>query len=159
MTQLRIQVPDAEKYALICPALGLPKLPDSADEVLQSDLPALLLQGGMDPATPQVGGDNVQTGLSNSFMAVVPAGAHIQSGNPCIGSIMRAFMSDPQSKPDTSCIDPSLPFRFPGPVVYLFADDNGAYRIIFQIVKPDLAEALRSKTLPAILETVTVGKE
>lgn len=43
--------------------------------------------------------------------------------------------------------------------VYLFADDQGAYRIIFQIVKPDLAEALRSRTLPAILETVTVGKE
>ena len=93
-----------------CAALDLPRLPDVADEVVQSDLPALLLQGGMDPATPVAGGDNVATGLPNSTMVVVPAGTHVQGSNPCALQIARAFMNDPQSTPDTSCVNPNLPF-------------------------------------------------
>jgi pimeloyl-ACP methyl ester carboxylesterase len=104
---------DSESYATICPMIGVPHMPDSSDALVESDVPALLLQGGLDPATPVSGGDNVATGLLNSYNIVVPAGSHIQSGNPCILGMMAAFMRDPQAEPDTSCIDPKVPFAVP----------------------------------------------
>ena len=104
---------DSESYATICPMIGVPHMPDSSDALVESEVPALLLQGGLDPATPVSGGDNVATGLPNSYNIVVPAGSHIQSGNPCILGMMAAFMRDPQAEPDTSCIDPKVPFAVP----------------------------------------------
>ena len=73
---------DAESYATVCPMLGVPHMDDSSDALVESEIPALLLQGGLDPATPVSGGDNVATGLPNSYNIVVPAGSHIQSQQP-----------------------------------------------------------------------------
>ena len=104
---------DAVNYVNGCGFLKLPQLPDSSDELIQSDIPALLLQGGLDPATPVKAGNLVEPGLTNSYNVIVPAGAHIQLHSPCVQSIMKAFMNDPQTAPDTSCVDPQIPFTVP----------------------------------------------
>ena len=84
-----------------CAALKVPQLPDSSDALVTSDIPALVLQGGMDPATWTDGGDSVAAGLSNAFNITFPAGGHIQSGSACGTSILTAFLADPTTKPDT----------------------------------------------------------
>ncbi|NJN96838.1 MAG: alpha/beta fold hydrolase [Anaerolineales bacterium] len=114
---------DATSYATFCPRLNLPQLPASSDELPVSDIPALLLQGGLDPATPVEGGNKLVAGLSNNYNVIFPSGAHVQaSHSPCALSIFDAFLTDPTTAPDTSCVDPALSFAVPGPVSASSAD-------------------------------------
>ena len=78
----RLVTDDGQSYANICPALDLPQLPADSDALVESDIPALLLQGGLDPATPRSGGLNVAEGLPNSTEVLVSGGTHVQFGNP-----------------------------------------------------------------------------
>ena len=114
----RFVASDGQDYANICPALALPQLPADSDALVKSDLPALLIQGGFDPATPPSGGLDVAKGLPNSTEVLVPSGNHVQFSNPCVVSIVANFMKDPTAKPDLSCIDPTVAFRYPAPVAY-----------------------------------------
>ena len=108
---------DATSYATFCPRLKLPQLPASSDELPVSDVPALLLQGGLDPATPVDGGNKLVAGLSNNYNVIFPSGSHVQaSQSPCALSIFEAFLTDPTTAPDTRCVDPTLSFAVPGPV-------------------------------------------
>ena len=116
---------DANGYITYCPLLNVTQLPDSSDALVTSDVPTLLLQGALDPATPVVGGDNVATGLSNSYNIVFPTGTHIQEHDPCGMAMMDAFMTDPLTEPDTSCIKPQPTFAVPRQVT-VTSDDGTA---------------------------------
>jgi pimeloyl-ACP methyl ester carboxylesterase len=94
-----------------CAILGVPQLPASSDEALTSDIPTLILQGGLDQATPVAGGDEVAKGLSKVTNAVIPAGTHVQGLSPCGVQIIASFANDPSATPDTSCIDPAVPMQ------------------------------------------------
>jgi pimeloyl-ACP methyl ester carboxylesterase len=111
-----VQVDDLLDYATACPLLALPQLPDRYDEPAESEIPALLLQGGLDPATGVPAGSTVQEGLPNSTNVIFPASGHIVGNSPCGIALMDAFMRDPQAALDTSCVDPAVPFSLPGPV-------------------------------------------
>jgi pimeloyl-ACP methyl ester carboxylesterase len=100
---------EVQEGADACAILGVPQLPDSSDQALISDIPTLLLQGGLDPATPVSGGDEVAKGLSKVTNAVIPAGTHVQGLSACGVQIIASFANDPNGTPDTSCIDPSVP--------------------------------------------------
>ena len=108
-----IVLDDAWKLANFCPMLDLPQLDATSDEPLTADVPVLLLQGGYDPATPVEGGNLVAEALPNSINAIFPAGTHIQVHDPCALSIMDAFMTDPTTAPDTSCINQEVTFAVP----------------------------------------------
>jgi len=110
---LDVEYDDVNRFVTLCPELNVTQLPDSSDELVTSDLPALLLQGGLDPATAVASGDLVGTGLSNSYNIIFPPGAHIQGGSPCATAIMAAFMADPMREPDTSCIEQGYTFAVP----------------------------------------------
>ncbi|MCB0213099.1 MAG: alpha/beta hydrolase, partial [Anaerolineae bacterium] len=116
---------DANGYITYCPLLKVTQLPDSSDELVTSDVPTLLLQGALDPATPVVGGDNVATGLSNSYNVIFPTGTHIQGSSACGLAIMDAFMTDPSTEPDTSCANQPLAFAVPRQVT-VTSDDGAA---------------------------------
>jgi hypothetical protein len=118
-----LAVDDANLYILNCPVLNLAHMPDSTDELVTSDIPALLLQGGLDPATPVSGGNTVQSGLANSYNVIFPTGTHIQGGSSCGLTIMDAFMTDPSTAPDTSCTDQPLAFAVPR-LVTVISDDG-----------------------------------
>jgi len=106
-------IDDANLYIANCPVLKVAHMPDISDQLVTSAVPALLLQGGLDPATPVAGGNKVQSGLSKSYNVIFPTGTHIQGHSPCGVAIMDAFMTDPLTAPDTSCIDPQLHFAVP----------------------------------------------
>jgi pimeloyl-ACP methyl ester carboxylesterase len=92
-----------------CAIVDVPQAGDDSDAPLTSDIPTLILQGGLDPATPVSGGDEVAAGLSKVTNAVIPAGAHVQGLTPCGVQIIASFANDPNGTPDTSCIDPAVP--------------------------------------------------
>jgi pimeloyl-ACP methyl ester carboxylesterase len=92
-----------------CAILDVPQLGDESDAPFTTDIPTLILQGGLDPATPVSGGDEVASGLSKVTNAIIPAGAHVQGLTPCGAQIIASFANDPTGTPDTSCIDPAVP--------------------------------------------------
>jgi len=108
-----VEYEDANRYVTLCPLLNATQLPEETDELVTSDIPTLLLQGGLDPATAVANGNIVETGLSNSYNIVFPAGTHIQGGTPCGAAIMAAFMADPSTAPETSCIEEGYAFTAP----------------------------------------------
>ncbi len=72
---------------------------------LQSDVPALLVSGGMDPVTPPAYGDTVAKGLSISRHVVAPGYGHIVTPHACGPRMLAAFVesADPAKLP-AACV-------------------------------------------------------
>ena len=98
---------DGVREVIACKLLGVPQLSATSDELVRSDLPALLLNGGLDPATAAANGKVVAEGLPNSQYVLFPSGGHVQSKDPCAVSMIAAFLKDPSAPVDTSCIAPA----------------------------------------------------
>lgn len=145
-------VDDALGYATFCPLMDLPQLPATSDELVTSDVPALLLNGGLDPATPFTGGSIVQAGLPNSYNIIVPSGSHIQSHSPCILEITDAFLNAPSTEPDMSCIDQQIPFGVPQQATMSSDDGSAAVSMIL----PPTFQALETAGQWANTEAVIV---
>ena len=118
---------DTEEYLQLCAYLGLPILPEETDEVVASDLPVLRLSGALDPITPAFASDEMMASLPNSFSFNFPYGGHVQflSGNPCAQNMVKAFIDDPTTEPDSSCIVDTLPLQFVLPAGSDAANDLG----------------------------------
>jgi hypothetical protein len=101
---------DAEGYINGCPIVDVPQMSDISDEPVASDLPVLLLNGGLDPATPAEPARTLQATLPNSQYVLFPTGTHIQNFTPCGLEIIDAFVNDPLAPADTTCIP--QPFQF-----------------------------------------------
>lgn len=77
----------------------------SARDVVYSDLPTLLLNGDYDPVTPPHWAELAAETLSNSYLYIVHGGGHGVIGmNDCTAGIAFAFLTDPETAPDGSCI-------------------------------------------------------
>lgn len=75
-----------------------------ADAVF-SDIPTLVLAGEYDPATPPVWGMLAAETLSSSFFFEFPGVGHgVVDGGDCPRSVFMAFLDDPMTEPDASCI-------------------------------------------------------
>jgi hypothetical protein len=104
---------DGATEVLACKVLKVPQLPDSSDVPVKSDLPALLLNGGLDPATDAEYGRVIAAGLPNSQYVLFPGNGHGQAQNACAVSIIAAFLKDPSATVDTTCIPPKPVFALP----------------------------------------------
>ena len=71
---------------------------------VESDVPALLLGGAYDPITRPGNIDPVAAGLANSFSFVLPHEGHGIVSSPCGAELVTAFLDDPTSEPDGSCV-------------------------------------------------------
>lgn len=73
-----------------------------------SDVPALLISGERDPATPPSNGERVARGLKRARHVVVPDGSHFlegMQGGDCIQDLVAAFLeAGTAEKLDTSCL-------------------------------------------------------
>jgi pimeloyl-ACP methyl ester carboxylesterase len=89
--------------------------PERESQRVASDVPTLLLSGGLDPITPPAYGDSALQGLSRGQHVVVPFAAHgVIDAGPCPVQIMLDFYADPSAPVDTSCIaDMALEFYVP----------------------------------------------
>jgi pimeloyl-ACP methyl ester carboxylesterase len=71
-----------------------------------SDIPTLVLSGRYDPVTPPSSGRQAAETLSNSFFYEFPNLAHgAMRSNKCARRIGLAFLDDPWTEPDTSCLE------------------------------------------------------
>jgi pimeloyl-ACP methyl ester carboxylesterase len=75
------------------------------DDPVSSKVPALIISGFLDPATPPQNGDVVAKRLPNSLHIVIRNASHSYSGlAPCVDNLMAEFISKASVKGlDTSC--------------------------------------------------------
>jgi pimeloyl-ACP methyl ester carboxylesterase len=80
---------------------------------LDSKIPALLLSGEFDPASPPSYGELAAKGFANGLHLVVPGQGHIQSGLPCVQKILHQFIDAGATRElDTSCVERLRPAPF-----------------------------------------------
>jgi pimeloyl-ACP methyl ester carboxylesterase len=98
-------IDEASAFLEYCELWEVEELDASVDDPVTSDVPTLLLSGRFDPITPPSNGDLAAATLTNSTHVVHPYGAHgVAFDDPCIDSVMAAFLADPDTAPDTSCV-------------------------------------------------------
>lgn len=95
-----------EAVFTICEIWGAKEADPIENEPVASDIPTLVLAGEYDPVTPPSWGEMAAEGLSNSFYYQFPGVGHgaSVSGGECPLSIALAFLDDPTTEPDGSCI-------------------------------------------------------
>jgi fermentation-respiration switch protein FrsA (DUF1100 family) len=64
---------------------------------VKSDVPVLILSGGLDPVTPPANGTAVARTLPNSRHIVAGGYGHIVSPHACAPRLIAAFVEDPSS--------------------------------------------------------------
>ena len=92
------------------------------NEPVSSQVPALILAGEYDTATPPAFGRLAQSTLPNSYFFQFPGFGHVElfeqaapTGPPaCAMRIMAQFLDDPTHEPDGSCIAAIGQLHFPG---------------------------------------------
>lgn len=101
----------ARLMAETCEAHGLvPR--DRADyQLVQSDLPTLIVNGAWDPVTPPPLAERIAPGFSNGRLIMVPYAGHgpTRSMGECAGEVMTAFFDDPSADLDASCLEEGVP--------------------------------------------------
>lgn len=82
------------------------QLPASYFEPVLSDVPALLLSGNLDPATPPSWGELVARGLSRSRHVIVPGAGHGTTPLGCVPELIRELIEhrDPAAL-DAECVE------------------------------------------------------
>ncbi len=95
----------AQGFNAVCDLWGIGNPDFYAILPAASDIPTLLLSGELDPNTPPPNATIVAEGLSHGTAIASPGLGHqIVAGHPCPRSIALAFLGDPTSPPDTSCV-------------------------------------------------------
>lgn len=96
---------DLQSFLDSCALWPVDLLPDSVDEPVVSDIPTLLLAGQFDPITTPAFAEAAAVGLENGILVVDPSASHgVAFLDPCVNQVVQAFLTDPLSPPDTSCI-------------------------------------------------------
>lgn len=104
------QHPEAATVALFiaasCAHIGIAAAPAGFNDPVRSDIPTLLLAGEYDPQTPPAQAAHAAETLTHSTVVQFPGMGHAQvfATPECPEVIFRAFLADPMSKPDTSCV-------------------------------------------------------
>ena len=95
----------AEHYAL-CETWGAAPFDPREIEPVTSAIPALILVGEYDPATPPSFGLQVAENLPNSYFFEFPGRGHTSSvgARECPFEMALAFLADPTTAPDSACI-------------------------------------------------------
>ncbi len=94
-----------------CEVWDVPAAFDPGELTLADDVPALLVTGGFDHVTPPETGERLHAELQTSYLVEAPTLAHDPLGGldvmveGCGASIVEAFVADPTTEPDTSCVE------------------------------------------------------
>lgn len=96
-----------------CELWNVPAAPDMISRAVESEVPALLLSGAYDPATPPHWAQFASEHLSKSWNVVFPHVGHgVLESDACAGELMRAWLSDPMQAPDAECLRSLRPPQF-----------------------------------------------
>jgi pimeloyl-ACP methyl ester carboxylesterase len=99
----------------ICAVWGANPRPSAAQALVESAIPTLMFGGVYDPVTPTSWLEETLSGLPNGVAVIFPESSHNIANTPCMQLIFRDFMNDPQSPPDTSCVETLRPLTFVTP--------------------------------------------
>lgn len=95
-----------ERFLAACQIWDVKALDPSVDNPVRSDVPTLLLSGWFDPITPDTYAKEAASSLSNQYNFVVRTGGHGQAfSNDCADRIIIGFLNNPNTSPDTSCLE------------------------------------------------------
>ena len=105
------------------------------NQPVESDIPTLVLAGRFDPITPPEFGRIVAERLENAWYVEFPTLGHgVTATEGCPQSVTLAFLADPGTHPDTSCIPGMAGLAFevfdPVPDVRLVENRIGPYRVL-----------------------------
>ena len=134
--------------------------PASSAEPFVTDIPTLVLGAMNDPATPRTSPHEVMEHLSNGFGPYIfPQMGHVVSlsDRECPVGITLAFIIDPTTAPDASCID-EMPIRFniPGEGVALepFTNEEIGFSTVVPTGWNELLPGVYARTSPATDPTI-----
>jgi pimeloyl-ACP methyl ester carboxylesterase len=96
-----------DKLTRACNQWPKGKIPGDYSKPVISDVPALLISGFLDPATPPNWGDEIARGFSNGLHLVIRNASHSYTGlSPCVDQILEQFISTGTVNGlDTTCIE------------------------------------------------------
>ncbi|MDJ0656676.1 MAG: alpha/beta fold hydrolase [Xanthomonadales bacterium] len=99
--------PEFQQQTLaLCAELGMPMRPAEEYEPVQTDLPALIIEGHMDPVTPPPNAKAILPGFTNGTYVEFPYAGHGPSRSvKCAGHMLNGFFDNPAADPDLSCVD------------------------------------------------------
>jgi pimeloyl-ACP methyl ester carboxylesterase len=121
LSGLRPQIADSQKdgaetMLAACRDWNVPALGPGVDASVSSDAPVLIFNGQYDPITPPAFGEAAAQSLSRSYLFTFPGLGHgVLPEGRCAVEIARAFLDDPNSRPEASCLTGEEPLTFTGP--------------------------------------------
>jgi pimeloyl-ACP methyl ester carboxylesterase len=96
----------AERALAVCAVWPKGVAPADATTPVKSDIPVLILSGGLDPVTPPAGGAEVARTLANSRHIIARGYGHIVSAHACGPRLIAAFIADPTfAQLPAPCVD------------------------------------------------------
>ncbi len=119
----QIAVPEGvqlQSFLAVCKNWKAPPLPPASVAPVVSEIPTLLLSGRFDPITPPNYAQTAAASLPQSHAFTFPWGGHgAFSSSACATQIVQAFLSDPSTAPDASCLqtEPAPKFVTPDGVI------------------------------------------
>jgi pimeloyl-ACP methyl ester carboxylesterase len=90
----------------VCEVWGVQPSGVGESAPVESDVPALVLAGAVDPITPAQWGRSAAALLSSGWFYEIPGQAHgTMRTSACAREIALTFLEDPSAKPDAACIE------------------------------------------------------
>jgi pimeloyl-ACP methyl ester carboxylesterase len=95
-----------ERQAEMCLEHNMVPRDEAEYAPVETDLPALLIEGDMDPITPPPLAKAILPGFANGTYVEFPYAGHGPSRSvECAGDMLNAFYDNPTAEPDLSCVD------------------------------------------------------
>ena len=104
-TTVLAQTPQMPFATEDCAVWDVPKAPDFIKDVTTSSIPTLVINGSFDGKTSPMWATYVAKTLRSSTTIVIPGIGHLVTAqSPCAQTVVREFLADPKTPPDTSCV-------------------------------------------------------
>lgn len=139
----------------LCQKWNVPPLGASFDQPVKSAVPTLVLSGDFDPITPPPFGQAAAATLSAAYVYDFPAYGHgaLTSGD-CPNELILAFVRDPQSPPNASCLAGVGHVAFVTPRGIIMSPGLGS--LMYSILELQLAPFLAPAVLLMLLGSVWI---
>jgi pimeloyl-ACP methyl ester carboxylesterase len=88
-----------------CKMWGVPKAPAAQREVTTNAIPTLVIAGSYDAMTSAKAAEAAAKPIPGSTLIVIPGvGHYVMRSSECAQKVMHAFVDNPKTKPDVSCV-------------------------------------------------------
>jgi pimeloyl-ACP methyl ester carboxylesterase len=89
----------------ICKMWDVAKAPTAQREVTRNSIPTLVIAGSYDALTSAAAAEAAAKPIPNSTLIVIPGvGHYVLPKSECAQKVMHAFVDNPKTKPDVSCV-------------------------------------------------------